>query len=268
PRIADMIQAYVFAGAAGSGRRAVMADLISSGLSLGAIEGPVAVALPLGEPRDGTDALFEDRAALVRWNGLADGAAIPALPEGVGTLFILLDGRADPVDQFENLAKWFAANPHVSLARIVSVISSRLFFENAGLKIWMDACVRFSDAVLFSSREGVPNKWLSDVQARFRKECYPCVFAFVKEKGLDNPAEILCPEARRMSLAFDYLGEPVPEAGAEEPDYEIVDETDEGEEEIVEDDEEDELPPPEPWFERDAAGRRKIRLPDIVEYLK
>ena len=265
-----MIQVYVFAGAAGSGRRAAIADLIASGLSTGAIEGPVAVALPEGEAADAGDALLSARASVCRWNPLAPGAVVPEQPEEVRTLFLLLDGRADPVDQFENLTEWFAANPHFSLARIVTVVACRLFFENAGLRLWLDACVRFSDAVLFTEREGVPNKWLSDLQNRFRKECYPCLFAFVKDSRADNPAEVLYPEARRMTLAFDFLGEEEASAPAEEDnlEYEIVDETGEDSEEVVDEDEEADTPPPEPYFERDAAGRRRLRLPDIRDYLK
>ncbi len=260
-----MIQAYVFAGASGSGRRAVMADLAASGLATGAIEGPLGILLPPGEAAGGAAQDFAG-AAVLAWGGLVEGAALPELPEGLKTLFILLDGRADPVDQFESLARLLAARADVQLARLVTVASCRFFFENPALQAWLDACVRFSDVVLLAQREGVPNKWVSDLTGRFHKECYPCLFAFVKDGRTANPAEVLYPEPRRMSLAYDFAEE-VP-AAVEETEYEIVDETEDEEEGAVLDEDEEEAPPAEPYFERDAAGRRKIRLPDVRDFLK
>jgi hypothetical protein len=257
-----MIQAYVFAGASGSGRRAVMADLAATGLATGAIEGPLGILLPPGEVAQDFPG-----ATVHAWGGLAEGAALPELPGDLKTLFILLDGRADPVDQFESLARVLAGNPQVELARLLTVASCRFFSENPALASWLDACVRFSDVVLLCNREGVPNKWISDLTTRFHKECYPCLFAFVKDGKVANPAEVLYPEPRRMSLAYDFAEE-APAAVEEEADYEIVDETEDEEEgEVLEADGE-EAPPAEPYFERDAAGRRKLRLPDVRDFLK
>lgn len=159
----------------------------------------------------------------------------------------------------------------VQLVRILTVVNSRLASENAGLKLWFDACVRFSDVVLLNKRTGVPNKWISDYRQRFeKKECYPCLFVLVKEGHVSNPAEILYPEARRMSLAFDFLDEESAEEKpeeAEEVEYEIVDETGDDEQPVEEDEEDDKIEP-EPFFARDVAGRRRIRLPDISGYIK
>jgi hypothetical protein len=256
-----MIQAYVFAGASGSGRRAVMADLAATGLATGAIEGPLGILLPPGEPEQDFPG-----ATVLAWGGLVEGAALPELSGDLKTLFILLDGRADPVDQFESLARLLASNPQVQLARLLTVASCRFYSENPALQPWLDACVRFSDVVLLSSREGVPNKWISDLTTRFHKECYPCLFAFVKDGKVANPAEVLYPEPRRMSLAYDFAEE-VP-AAVEETEYEIVDETEDEEEGAVLEEDEEEAPPAEPYFERDAAGRRKLRLPDVRDFLK
>ena len=263
-----MIQAYVFTGAAGSGRREVMADLIAWGAQDLERMGPVAVILPEGEPASPQDALFEGKAALLRWNGFAEGAKIPLVPANTQTVFIMLDGRADPVDQIENLTLWFHVHLQAELARIITVLNCKLVSDNPGLKLWFDACVRFSDVVLLNKREGVPNKWMSDYQTHFtKKECYPCLFGFVKGGHIENPAEILFPETRRMSLAFDIFEDEVTEAKQDDEavDYEIVDETD-GEEEVVDEVEED-VVEEEPFFQRDAAGRRKIRLPDIKGYV-
>ncbi len=261
-----MIQAYVFAGAAGSGRRAVMADLAVSGIATGAIEGPLGILLPPGEVTE-ADARAFPGARVFAWNGLVKDAALPELPEDLKTLFILLDGRTDPVDQFENLARLLAAQADVQLARLLTVASCRFFFENPALQAWLDACVRFSDVVLLAQREGVPNKWISDLTTRFHKECYPCLFAFVKDGKAANPAEVLYPEPRRMSLAYDFEGA-LPAAVTEETSYEIVDETEDEEEGEVLDEDAEDTPPEEPYFARDAAGRRKIRLPDVRDALK
>jgi hypothetical protein len=264
-----MTQAYIFTGAVGSGRRAVMADLISWASRDPADKPGYAVLLPKGENSPDGAAVLNELAKVSEWDGTGDAADIPSIPEGVDVVFILLNGRADPIDQIENLTLWFRKRPDVELARIITVVNCRLLFDKPGLKLWFDACIRFSDVVLFNNREGVPNKWFSDFKQRFVKECYPCLFELVKEKRVHNPAEVLFPETRRMSLAFDDLDEPLPTAKDEEDaqDYEIVDETEDEEGVVIDDEEEDDKPEPEPYFELDAAERRRIRLPDINAFL-
>jgi len=258
-----MIQAYVFLGSAGSGRREVIADLLDA-----ALEGSV-VLLPQGEAARAADASIEKNAAVLRWENRADDILLPELPENADTVLIVLDGTADPVDQLEKLVLWFKEHEDVELARIITVLNSRLLYENPQLKLWFDACIRFSDVVLFNMRADVPNKWFSDFQQRFVKDCYPCMFEFVKNGRVRNPAEILCTETRRMSLAFDFEEDQTEPDSADllaedfELDIEIEDDdVDDG----VEDTHEEEVAP-EPYFELDFSGRRKIRLPDIRDSL-
>lgn len=267
--VSIMTQAYVFTGAVGSGRHEVMADLISWSAHNHDDHQKYVVLLPKGENND-TGVVFKDIAEVMEWDGTGEEASIPEIPDDVTDVFILLNGIKDPVDQIENLTNWFRQHPNVELARIITVLNSRLACEKSGLKLWFDACVHFSDVVLFNKREGVPNKWFSDFKGRFVKECYPCLFELVKENRVHNPAEVLFPETRRMSLVFDYLDEEIPVAkdSADEPEYEIVDETEDEEGVVIdEDDDEDDKPEIDKYFELDVAGRRRIRIPDISAYL-
>jgi hypothetical protein len=246
-----------------------MADLLAWARQNAGEPRKFVVFVPEGEAEVSND-VFDGIAEVVRWNGLGESLVMPAIPQGTDLAFILLDGRADPVDQFENLSAWMREQPEVELARVLTVLNSRLLYEKPGLKLWFDALIHFSDVVLFNNRSDVPNKWFSDFKLRFTKECYPCLFELVKDGRVHNPAEVLYPEARRMSLAFDFLedGEESAASDSAMPEYEIVDETeDEDSGVVVEDEEEDEASATEKYFERDAAGRRRIRLPDIRPYL-
>jgi hypothetical protein len=100
---------------------------------------------------------------------------------------------------------------------------------------------------------------MSDFQGHFKKQFVPSLFEFVKDGHVKNPALVLDPQARRMSHVFD-----------DEQDWifktiegEVIDEDEEteGDEEVEATREE------EPYFARDAAGRRVKRLPDIRQYL-
>ena len=82
----------------------------------------------------------------------------------------------------------------------------------------------------------------------------------VKDGRVHNPALVLEPQARRMTHVFD-----------EEQDWIFTnaegDEIDEQEE--VEDGEEgiEAKPEEDPYFVRDAAGRRLKKVPDIAKFL-
>jgi hypothetical protein len=264
-----MIRAYIIMGAAGSGRREVISDLLSSAQEAG-IDLPAALVLHENEKSSDADRLFDGKATLLRWKLDESGVLLPEFPEGIQTAFVVLDGRADPVDQMEKLSEFLRKDRDVELARIITIVNCKLLSENPQLKLWFDACVRFSDVVLLNRREGVPNKWVGDFTNRFvKKEFYPCLFGFVKAGKVDNPAGVMFPEARRMSLAFDVFDDMTVAEHEDDdlPDYEIVDETGDDEAVVEDDDESDDAMDPEPFFERDIAGRRKIRLPDISEYL-
>src|SRR5262245_19039966 len=158
---------YLMLGAADSGRREVLADLIAGGL---APETRPLVLSTAGEavvPAKGR-ALFEAIPNLLfaPWSRREDGGIEADIPEGATHIIFLTDGRANPVDQVEAFHAWLPT-AGLELARIITVVNCQLVHARKELLRWYDACVHFSDVVLLNQREGVPNKWLSEFSARF-----------------------------------------------------------------------------------------------------
>lgn len=228
-------------GSSGSGRREILADLIGGGLGE---EDRAGVLVSSGEdPAPGP-------AGWAAWTLLAGPAVEAELPADATHVFILLDGRRNPVDQLEAWKGWLDARG-AGVSRVLCVVDCQLASRNPKLFAWYEACIHFSDVVLLNRREGVPDKWIRGFQGEFEHRFYPCLFEFVKEGRVRNPALVLAPVARRMSLAFD------------EPEW--VSEEDEEEQE---DGEEVEVKPQEdPYFERRMGGRRMREIPDIAGYL-
>lgn len=248
----DKPPVYLILGPAGSGRREILADLIDGGL--GADSRP-AVLLAADEPAGTLDKKFP---GLARWTR-EDGVIAAPLPYDATHVFFVTDGRADPVDQIEQVKTWLEGQGG-ALARILCVVDCRLAEKNPPLLAWFDACIHFADVVLLNRREGVANKWLSGFARRYADQFYPCLFEPVKAGRVKNPALVLEPQALRMSHLFD-----------EEQDWVFTD-ADGGEvdeEDAEEGDGEVEAAPAEdPYLVRDAAGRRAKRIPDIKKYLK
>ena len=242
---------YLILGAAGSGRRKVLTDLLEDGLVAG--DRP-AVMLAASEAADEADAKLP---GLVRWSWTG-GTIAGELPPGATHTFFISEGRGNPVEQIEVFVAWLEARGG-QIARVLTVVNCQLAEKNPALLAWYDACVHFSDIVLLNRREGVANKWMSDFQTHFKKQFVPCLFEFVKEGHVKNPALTLDPQARRMSHVFDDEQDWIFKTTAGE----VIDEEEEtaGDEEIEATREED------IYFARDAAGRRAKRLPDITAYL-
>ena len=93
---------YLVLGAAGSGRREVLADLIADGLGEG--DKP-AVLLPESEPPVEVEVKLP---GVSRW-AWRDDVIAGTLPDGATHLFFVLDGRRNPVDQLEVLKAWIEA---------------------------------------------------------------------------------------------------------------------------------------------------------------
>ncbi len=262
-----MVQVYVFLGARASGRREVIADLIRFGLN--PQEDRALVFLPQEEPEQEIDSQIDalEHAQTVRWNPASEAVVdVDELPAATHAFFVV-DGAEDPVDQLERLRDWLQEHPEWELGRVITVLHSRLLYERKELIPWFDACIHFSDVVLMNRREDVPNKWFSDFEGRFKKECYPALFDIVKKGRVRNPAEILYPEPRRLSQAFDEIYEQL--SGEDLPDieivHEIVDEADAvSDTELDDDDEDEEIV--EPYFERLVSGERVRRLPNIKKF--
>lgn len=242
---------YLVLGAAGSGRREVLVDLIAGGLELS--DQP----LVLLSDREAADPADKQLPNVQRWTWRDEALVTPAL--GTAThVFLVADGRTNPVDQVEAFKPWLEANG-AELARILVVVHCQLAEKTPALVAWYEACVHFADVVLLNRREDVPNKWLSDFQNRFKDQFYPCLIEFVKAGRVKNPVLTLDPQARRMSHYFDEDTEWVRADGVDED--EADEEMPEGEEEVEMVAEED------PYLIRDAANRRKKIIPDIAKYL-
>lgn len=261
---------YLVLGAPGSGRRAVLCDLIADGL---AANDRAVTALPDAE---GASECETRLGRVERWSWGRGGFTleIPGLARGESAdfthLFIVADGRRNPVDQIESFRDWLRGHP-VDLARIITVVNCSLAHaHDPAIRPWFDACIHFSDVVLLAGREGVPNKWMSDFQARYRDAFMPALFESVKQGRVKNPVMVLEPEARRLSQVFEE-GSDLAIARELAPGAEITftdefGEDDEGGEESPADADDDE-PPAEAYFERRQNGRRTIELPDIARFL-
>jgi hypothetical protein len=242
---------YLILGAAGSGRREVLADLIEGGLGEG---DRAAVLLAETEAADPADARLPN---VTRWTG-TDVYLTAELPAEATHVFLMTDGRRNPVEQLEACKTWLEISGG-ELARILCVVHCRLIEQHPPLVAWFDACLHFSDVGLLNRREGVANKWLSDYLARCEKQFHPCLFELVKAGRVKNPALVLDPQARRASHAFDPEQEWLITDGE-------GDEIDEQEE--AEDEEEVQITQEEdPYMARDATGRHAKRLPELTKYL-
>jgi len=250
---------YFILGTPGSGRRTLVLDLVENGLGE---NDPVLVLVAEGEADAPEMAKLAARphTEVRRWTWTPPELPDQALPAG-GTVFFLADGRTDPISQIEALKMWLFRNG-AELGRIFTTVDCQLAERHPPLRQWFEALIHFSDVVLLTKREGVPNKWLSDFIGYFEAQFFPCHFLHAKKGGLANPAIVLDPLARRVSQYFEETGELI----SLDPD--LVIETEDGEE-IDEDDEEvdEDAIPPEPYFVRDRRGRRERELPDISKFL-
>lgn len=231
---------YFLLGPAGSGRRELLVDLLSSGLEAG--DRP-AVILAEGERPSAADAALAEMPSVVmdRWRLQEERMSVPA-PADRTHLFIVADGRANPVDQIEAFQQWLQGQEG-DLARILCVVDCTLGAQHPEMLAWYEACIHFSDYVFLSRRAGVENKWVSDFLTHFKKKFYPCVFEQVKDGHVKNPALVLEPEPRRFSHLFD------------DPEVLMADVDAEGQ------------PLADPYLERRPGGRRVREVPDITRFV-
>jgi hypothetical protein len=220
-----------------------LADLIEDGLSDGDTPSVLLSATEEASPLD------ERLPGAARWVSGHEGAVEADLPGNSSHIFIVSDGRRNPVDQLEAFKNWLGDRA-AEVALIICVVDCQLIEKNPKLFAWFEACIYFSDVVLLNRREGVPNKWVAEFKERFTGKFYPCLFEFVKEGRVKNPSLILAPVARRMSHVFD------------EQEWIVADEEDEDSDEDVE-----MKPEEDHYFERRNGGRRVHEIPNIADYL-
>jgi hypothetical protein len=230
---------YLVLGIPGSGRRAILRDLVEDGLPAGA---GILVFMPEGEAGGGPG--LPEGVETVPWR--LDGATARhgRIASPADRIFFLAPGGADPADTVEAVAQWLRHND-CRLARILTVVNCGFLKENPEAAAWHDACIHFSDAVLLARRETAGNRWVRDYEKRFRKDRYPCVFELAKKGRVENPARVLEPEARRLSLHFDEL-EPLADDGMEEAPEDLRE---------------------DPYLKRLESGQRARPVPDIRKLL-
>lgn len=243
---------YFLLGTPGSGRRAILQDLIENGLGIG---DRALVLIAESEAKVPSEEKLASlgNVEVRRWKK-HDQDALPAVRvDGFTHVFLLADSHADVITQIESMKPWLAGHS-VELARVFMVVDCQFAEKNPTLAPWYDACIHFSDVVFLAKREGVENKWLSTFIRRYEDQFFPCYFLHLKKTGIANPALVLEPQPRRVSQYFDEH-EAIPD--------DLVIETDD---EDDEDEEDDGTPPPEPYFERNRSGRREKELPDARKF--
>ncbi len=244
---------YLILGAANSGRREILANIIED--SYGTEDRPL-VYVSESEKADPSDT----KLGLVQHWKWWEGNIIAPVPKGTQVVYFLSDGKLNPIDQIEAFKLWILAQS-LELARIFTIVNSSLAEKNPALLMWYDACIHFSDVVLMNKREGVANKWMSDFQARYKDQAYPCLFEFVKSSRVKNTALILEPLALRISQTFE--AEDVWVVSGQTEDDEEDEEIEDGDEEEVE-----MVLAEDPYFTRLLGGRRVKEIPDIAKYLE
>jgi hypothetical protein len=201
--MSDAPLVYLVFGIPNSGRREVIFDLIEGGIPASE---QVLYFRPEGEASNAHDEQIEalENVSVVSWK-LKDSKVthgkITAAPEKI---IFLAPGLSDPSDCAEALKTWTDHN-HCQIARLITVVHCHFLAEHEKAKAWFDACIHFSDVVLLNRREEAGNKWVKDFETAYKKTCCPARFLMVKKGRVDNPAEVLDPEARRISLYFDEL---------------------------------------------------------------
>ena len=235
---------YIIYGTPNSGRREVIFDLIEGSDT----SSEVLLFRPEEELSSAFDEQIEalDNVTVVNWKLAGAKAAhgpINAAPEKI---IFMAPGTSDPSDVAEAVRSWSDHN-NCEIARIITALSCSFLEATPSAQSWYDACIHFSDVVLLNRREGVGNKWVKELEQRYKKECSPARFILVKKGRVPNPAEVLLPEARRISLYFDELIS-IEEDGLEE-------------------EEQPEDLKPDKYIERNESGHRAHPVPDIKKLL-
>ena len=237
------VELYFILGSAGAHRRAVLADLVGEGLAAG---DRAAVFLSEGEaPAEADAALARTGALVAQWKWDKPTMDFD-VPEGVTHLFLVADGRSNPVDQLEALREWLLMRADVRLARVLLVADASLLVANPKLEPWFDACAHFSDVLLLTRVEGVAPQWINGFEQRYLDRHYPFLFEVVRRDAVKNPALMLLPEARRVAQVFDE-------------DIPLADETDEEIEAAMAENDR--------YFARTRGGTRVEEIPNVAAFL-
>jgi hypothetical protein len=244
---ADFPRVYGLVSAQGWGRAALLRHLFED-LLQDAAQGTAAAQLAVycfpGEQQS-LQAQIGSRALVAAWS--EQGPFLPH-PLPCATVVVLADGAAAPIDFLERFSLHLRAH-QLPLARLWFLLDCVALQAHDGPDAWpwVDACVHFSDMVLLARSQRVPKRWVAELQGRYRKACMPCRWVALDSRGhTPNPEDVLYPEARRLSHAFDLDEDPYDDLGDELLDLqEPLDLTEAR----------------EPYFRRDDKGQRVQPVP-------
>lgn len=243
-----MSELYIILGTPGSGRREIAAQLLDG------LPGGARVYVSRAEKESPADAELAslDEVEVLRWFTDGTKLEIPDAEDSPDRVMFVTEGARNPVDQMEILA---ALAPRLGwkAARIITVVDCALANRAPSSAEWFKACIHFSDVVLLHRREGIPPSFDKNFLEPYRKSCAPALFESTRKGIVTNPDLVMQPEARRISQVFDEDRDPLDEMEFDEdnlPDepFELVNK-------------------PDPYFERDDRGLRRIRIPEIADFL-
>lgn len=239
---------YYILGAVHSGRRQVVCDLVHNGIPA---QETVLVLIAKGDDPCAQDEQLEAPENVNVFKYLSIEEALEAIMAYQAKhIFFLSDGRQSPVDQMERLKQSLSAYP-LAVCRILTVVDCRLLVREEAVMPWYEACIHFSDVVILSYAQDLNDALFKAFLVHYKQERCPCLFVTPKDGAIPNPAEVLYPEARRMSLIFDDI-DPA----------EFFDENDLLEGPVTLKAYED------PYFVRTPKGDRCKVIPDIRDFLK
>jgi hypothetical protein len=237
------VEFYLILGSAGARRRLVLADLLDGLLPTDRAAVLLSDAESADEPGDA--ALEKTGARITRWTWAKPDVEFE-VPEGATHVFLVADGRSNPIDQVESLHTQLLERADVRLSRVFFIADAALLHAHPELQPWYDACAHYADVVLLTKVEGLDQKWVGGVEKHYREQYFPFLFEVVRRGQVKNPAVLLVPEARRMSQVFDE-------------DIALADETDEEIEAAKAENDR--------YFARTRGGTRVELLPNIAEHL-
>ena len=124
-------------------------------------------------------------------------------PDEEASVFILLDPRAPQIPQLEKIAGDLQ-KCLIEPVKVITCVDCEAAESSAQLRAWLEANIYYSDVVLLGNRANASKPFVRDFQKTYEKNCYPCLFLFLKGKGIPTkPLEILTPDTRRLSQLFD-----------------------------------------------------------------
>jgi len=240
---------YIILGTRKSGRREIVFDLIDGGLDENQ---PKTVYIASSEEPSAFDEQIAalNNTTVLNWD-FHQSIKGPPPPTESKTIFFITESTSNPIDQIEAIREWQKVF-ELNVARILTVVDCELAEKHEELKSWFEACIHFTDYVLLNNRENVSNKWIREFQQYYEKNCYPCLFSYVKKGKTNNPPEILDPSPRRLSHLFDEI--------------DAIDALDLDEDNLPED-VFDLTNPVDPYLQKYDSGQRKRKIPDIKKFL-